>query len=43
MWALSQRWYGDRLAATYAPKPVAELQQYLTAVGLTSPFWQLQP
>lgn len=41
MWALSLLWYGDRMSASYTPKPVDELQGMLTTVGLTEPFWQL--
>lgn len=43
MWTLSQAWYGDRLAENYRPKPIAELQQLLSDIGLTGEFWQLAP
>ena len=43
MWALSQRWYGDRLDLSFTARSVAEAQHLLDAVGLTSPFWQLAP
>jgi hypothetical protein len=43
MWTLTQRWYGDRLAESYAPKSADTLQQFLTDAGLTSSFWQLRP
>jgi hypothetical protein len=42
MWALSQRWYGDRLDEAFTPKSVETLQQILTDVGLTTEFWQLR-
>ena len=41
MWTLTQHWYGDRLARTYAPKEAATLQQLLSDAGLTTDFWQL--
>jgi hypothetical protein len=41
MWALSRRWYGDRLDRAFTPRSVAASQQLLDDVGLTSPFWQL--
>lgn len=41
MWTLSQRWYGDRLAADYQPKTAPELQRFLDEVGLTDTFWTL--
>jgi hypothetical protein len=43
MWALSQRWYGDRLARSFTPRSIAAAQQMLEDVGLTSSFWQLAP
>ncbi len=42
MWTLSQRWYGDRLDASFAPKPIDAVQQFLTDAGLTTDFWQLR-
>jgi len=42
MWALTQGWYGDRLAEPYRPKTADELQQLLSVVDLTSDFWQLR-
>lgn len=43
MWPLTAGWYGDRLAERFQPKSVDQLQQLLTAAGLTSDFWQLRP
>jgi hypothetical protein len=43
MWPLSQAWYGDRLTEPFAAKTDSELQDLLTAAGLTTNFWQLQP
>ena len=42
MWSLSGAWYGDRLAASYAPRSAAKAQRLLDEVGLTGAFWQLQ-
>ena len=42
MWTLTREWYGDRLAEPFRPKPVDQLQQLLTDVGLTADFWKLQ-
>lgn len=42
MWTLSQHWYGDRLDGAFTPKTIDTLQQFLTNVGLTTNFWQLQ-
>jgi hypothetical protein len=42
MWDLTQRWYGDRLDDSYAPKPVEVLEQMLADAGLTSVFWRLR-
>jgi len=42
MWTLTQGWYGDRLSEPFQPKSIDQLQQLLTAVGLTDSFWQLQ-
>ena len=41
LWALAQRWYGDRLAPDWRRRPVKERQTLLTEVGLTGPFWNL--
>lgn len=42
MWTLSQEWYGDRLDASYTPRPIEAAQQSLDQVGLTADFWQLR-
>jgi hypothetical protein len=42
MWTLSQRWYGDRLDASFVPRSIDATQQLLDDVGLTVDFWQLQ-
>ncbi len=42
MWTLSQLWYGDRLDEAFTPRTIDALQQFLTSVGLTTDFWQLQ-
>lgn len=43
MWAMTQRWYGDRLDPDYEPASIETLQSYLTDIGLTDAFWQLRP
>ena len=41
LWPLTERWYGDRLATDFRPRPVADLQRLLVAAGLTASFWSL--
>jgi hypothetical protein len=41
LYALARRWYGDRLAAGWAPRTLEQSQAILTALGLTGPFWRL--
>ena len=41
LWALAQRWYGDRLDPDWTPHSRARNQADLDAVGLRGPFWQL--
>jgi hypothetical protein len=43
MWELAKRWYGDRLAPDWQPRPPADAQAILDAVGLRAPFWRLAP
>lgn len=43
MWAMTQRWYGDRLEPGYEPASIETLQGHLTDIGLVAPFWRLQP
>lgn len=38
---LSAGWYGDRLDADFAPRSTDELQEVLSGVGLSGPFWDL--
>jgi hypothetical protein len=40
-WELSQKWYGNRLAADFRRPTAEEAQQIFESVGLTGPFWQL--
>ena len=42
MWALSLRWYGDRLDASFVPRTVEQTQRLLDDIGLTGGFWRLQ-
>jgi len=39
-WALSQAWYGDRMASTFRGRTVAQATEIFARVGLTSAFWQ---
>jgi hypothetical protein len=41
MWALAQRWYGDRLEPDWRPRTPAASQAILDEVGLRDPFWRL--
>jgi hypothetical protein len=41
MWALSQRWFGDRLAPDWQPRAPAASQAILDEIGLRGPFWRL--
>ena len=43
MWALARRWYDDRLDLDWRRRTPAERQAILDAVGLTGPFWSLEP
>jgi hypothetical protein len=40
-WELSQKWYGNRLAADFRRPTAEEAQQIFESVGLTGRFWQL--
>jgi len=40
-WALSQRWYGSRLAAEFRRPTAAEAQAIFASVGLSGDFWTL--
>lgn len=40
VWALSQRWYHDRLSPTYRSRTAAQAEAIFRSLGLTSPFWQ---
>ena len=41
LWALSQRWYYNRMALEYHGRTMDEVQEIFNEVGLTSEFWQL--
>jgi hypothetical protein len=41
LWRLAGPWYGDRLAADYAPRPRDVSQRILTEAGFIGEFWQL--
>ncbi|MBW8866088.1 MAG: hypothetical protein JF610_01965 [Acidobacteria bacterium] len=40
-WDLSQKWYGNRLAADFRRPTKAEAQAIFESAGLTGPFWKL--
>jgi hypothetical protein len=40
-WALSQRWYGDRLAPDFRRPTIDEAHAIFASVGLTGSFWDL--
>ena len=42
-WALSQQWYGNRLAPDFRRPTRDEALQIFEGVGLVGPFWQLPP
>jgi hypothetical protein len=41
-WALSQRWYGDRLAPDFRRPTIDEAHAIFANVGLTGSFWDLR-
>jgi hypothetical protein len=40
-WDLSQKWYGNRLAADFRRPATDEAMAIFESVGLTGTFWQL--
>jgi hypothetical protein len=40
-WALSQKWYGDRLDHDFRRPTRDQAREIFTSVGLTGSFWQL--
>jgi hypothetical protein len=40
-WNLSQKWYGNRLAADFRRPTRDEAQAIFASVGLVGPFWEL--
>ena len=40
-WALSQRWYGDRLTPDFRRPTVDESRAIFKDVGLSGPFWEI--
>ena len=40
-WALSQKWYGSRLAHDFRRPTMDETQEIFSSVGLTGDFWKL--
>jgi hypothetical protein len=40
LWALSQRWYQDRMSPDYHGRTIEQAQGIFRDLGLTSEFWQ---
>ena len=43
VWALSRRWYGDRLAASFRGRTAAGAIQIFQSLGLRDSFWTAPP
>jgi hypothetical protein len=41
MWALSQRWYRDRMSPDFHGRTLEQVQELFREFGLTSQFWQV--
>ena len=41
IWALSQRWYSNRLAPDFRGRTVAQIEEIFRSLNLTSRFWYL--
>ncbi len=41
VWTLSQRWYDNRLSASYRGRTAADVALIFQDLGLTSAFWQM--
>ncbi len=41
IWALSQRWYGNRLSPDFRGRTVAQIEEIFRSLNLTSRFWYL--
>ncbi len=41
VWALSQRWYSDRLSPDYAGRSIDQVAEIFRDVGLRDRFWHL--
>ena len=41
VWALSQRWYADRLSPTYGGRSAEQMERIFQEIGLVGPFWRL--
>ena len=39
IWALSKRWYHNRLSPEYHGRSLAEIEDIFHSIGFTSPFW----
>ncbi|MCC7164016.1 MAG: hypothetical protein IT331_16080 [Anaerolineae bacterium] len=42
IWALSQKWYGNRLAHDFHGRTLEEAQEIFRGIGLTSAFWYIE-
>ena len=43
LWRLADTWYRDRLSPGWRRRTPDEAQAVLEEIGLTGPFWRLQP
>jgi hypothetical protein len=43
LWRLAYEWYRDRLSPAWRRKTPEEAETIFAEIGLTGPFWQLQP
>jgi hypothetical protein len=43
LWGLARAWHSDRLSPDWRRKTPEEARGIFEGLGLTGPFWQLQP
>lgn len=41
-WELAQAWYGDKLSPGWRRKTLDEAEATFSAIGLSTPFWNLR-
>jgi len=42
VWALSVRWYRDRMSPSYRGRTLEEVEAIFCGLGLTAPFWAVR-